>query len=217
MKKEKRDALILNIIGIIFLAWGLLAIIYSLATEPSKVLWFSYSGLVIIGIGILKRNSFIMMTQFNILFLLVALWSLDFFSFLLFKRFPIGVSIPFFTNATLIAKIISMEHIILIPLGSYALYKIKIPKNHSKTLLISIIQVVIVFILSTYLTDPAVNVNCVFETCLPFDFPFPQFISWSLILIPNVLINYFLIINIPWLKPKNKVNDYEGEDRKGSK
>lgn len=196
---SKQD-LTLNIISIIFMIFGLGAFIYFSLSSIGKALWFCYIGLIIMSIAIYKRNSFWLNIQLNLLTISTFLWTIDFIIFIISGHFIIGVSTPFFTTETFIEKIISIEHFIIIPLGFYALYKLKINLKTNKILLATTIQIILIFILTKFISPPSLNINCVTYTCLPFNFPTPYLISWFLIAIPVVFITHYIIANIPLFK-----------------
>lgn len=191
MKKETK----LKLIGSIFLLWGIGAIIdniFKSDTGIAPVLWMSYICLILLSIGILKKDSSLIASQVVIIFIPYLLWNLDFFHQLLTKSSLFGITDYFFTTGNIIGKIIALQHIFNLPLSIYSIYLIGLKRKDFW--IISIIQVTIVFIISRLVTDYEKNVNCVYRNCANFDFGFNYVIEWFLSYIIMIsLASWFLI------------------------
>ncbi len=186
--------IILNTIGVVFIAWGLIAIIKSISEGiPDKVFWMSWQGLIIIGIACLRRNGFLMSTQLNILAIPTILWSIDLAYALATGQFIFGLSANFFSYSSVVKKIILMEHLIIFPFTIYSLYTIKLERTDMWK--ISVLQLVLIFFLTIFLTSPETNVNCAFESCLTFTLPNYQII-WFVFMLSSIAITNILIANI---------------------
>lgn len=197
---KNKDENILNVIGIFLITIGLIAIIDSIIMhDPAGIFWFCYLGLLIIGIGILKRNSFLIISQLNILSIPLILWTIDFI-FLAFGGHSLFGIVDYFTNESIISKIISLQHLITIPLSFYALYLIKIRGKY--LLIINLIYAIIIYLISILL-PVAENINCVQTTCANFTLPLPYPITWFLSNFIIIIVTSFLISKMNFLKEKN--------------
>lgn len=155
----------LNYIGALFLILGILSIFNSLFINqyPGQVLWLCYASLIILGISIIKRNGRLLLSQLNILIIPLIVWTIDFLYQLITQRPFIGITTYMFTQGINLGKILSLQHVITIPLALFALSKIRnIKKGAWK---ISIIQITIFYALSYFLTNTENNINCVFRLC----------------------------------------------------
>lgn len=182
-----------KLIGWFLLFFGLFSIISNLIyDDPANILWFCYIGMVLMGIGILFKKAWLVETQLNILLIPIILWVLDFFFFLFFGEPLLGITDYFFAERPLLFQIISLEHFFSVPLGLYALSRIR-TKPIKLSWLFSIIQLIIIFILTRVIDVNKVNVNWVFENYTPFNFGQFYIINWFVITIIFTLLGYFLI------------------------
>ena len=189
------DDLKLKILAVIVIIVGILAILNSIYTQQyGKMLWFCYIGLIIIGVGILIKNPYIIASQMIITFIPSLLWIIDFTAFSFFNFHVFDITTYFFNSQSLTSRIISFEHFLVVLAPLYALYKIKILNKYKwKIFLFSWIQITIIFILTRLLTSYSDNINCAFYTCLPFDFPFPYIISWVIVMFTYNIATFLLI------------------------
>jgi hypothetical protein len=195
---KKRDEIILNIIGIIPLVIGILAVLNSLYTQnPTQILWMCYISLIIIGIGILARNSFLIMSQLYIITIPLIMWNIDFFYHLFFHSSLWGIANYFFVEKTLnLGKIISLQHIFTIPLSIYAVSKIKLKRTDAWKW--SFAQIFVVYAIISIFFPPEANINCVFAPCGDFNFAGINYrIVWfaavfGMTSITTLTLNYFL-------------------------
>ena len=193
-------------LGILILFYGLLAIVYSIFSgEASWIFWMCYIGMILIGIGTITKNKTLIQSQLNILTIPLFFWTLDFTITLISGNSPFGTTAYFFELKPF-AKIISLEHLFLVPLGITCLFltnkQQKPQKNKNNTIIfLSIIQVIIVISLTLLLTPPSENVNCAFKSCFSFvpsnDFYLLYFFTIALIciLIINTILNRLLSNN----------------------
>jgi hypothetical protein len=195
----KNKNLILNSLGIFILMIGILAIIDSVLNHNySQILWFCYIGLLLIGIGILLRNSWIITSQLNILILPLIFWNIDFF-YRLIARVPLwGITNYFFLPETnIFSKIITLQHLFTIPLSLYCLYIIKIKRKDSWKL--SLLEVGLIFLAVRLFTSRVLNINCVFKSCinqLTANIQIPLTILWFLIFFIIIIVTEFVLNNI---------------------
>ncbi len=201
--KEKGKKIILNIIGVYFLILGITAILLSLLRQmPTQILYACYIGIILIGIGILTRKSFLILSQIYIITIPSIVWGIDFFHWLIFKTPLWGMTDYFFFNSAItLDKFVSLQHFYAIPLAIYTAKLIGKGKNAWK---LSLIQLLIIFIAVKILSPPELNINCVFYSCVNINWMLPYNIVWflisfSIVGITALLLNYFL-----WPKKKRK-------------
>lgn len=171
--------IILNLIGYIFLIWGLAAIIDNILkvdTGIAPVLWISYVCLIVIAIGILKRDSSLIASQVAILAIPYMFWNVDFFYQIFTKSGLWGITDYFFSPGSLTGKIIPLQHIFNVPLSLYCIHLIGLKK--SNFWIISVVQITVTFIISRIVTNYEQNVNCVYRNCANFDLGLPYIIEW---------------------------------------
>ena len=191
MNKEK----ILKLIGYIFLIWGLAAIIdniFKANTGIAPVLWMSYICLIVLSIGILKKDSSLVASQVAIIGIPYILWNIDFFYQLLTKSSLFGLTDYFFTKGKIIGKIISIQHIFNLPLSIYSIYLIKLKRKDFWK--ISLFQISIVFLISRIATNYNQNVNCVYRNCANFSFGLPYILEWFLANMMMISITSYILI-----------------------
>ena len=160
-----------NIVGIIFLIFGVVSIVNSFFLKNFQgILWFCYISLIILGIGFLKKNHFLIKSQLNIIAIPLIIWTFDFIYFLIFKHSLLNIVDYFFLSGPILSKIITLQHIFTIPLAIYTIKFIKpISKNSWK---LSFIQAAIIFILSRIFSNPEQNLNWVYHTSLNLNLPY---------------------------------------------
>ena len=183
-----------NAVGIFLLIWGVLAIGNALyMKEFGLILWQCYIGLIVIGFGIIKRNSSLIGSQLNIIAIPLILWTIDFLYYLITSNSLWGISDYFFVeNRTLLSNLITLQHVFTIPLALFVVYNLRFERKDFWK--ISMIQLVIIYFLSYLLTSREDNINCVFEPCLNINFQFPYAITWfSLSFLMVFLTNYLLV------------------------
>jgi hypothetical protein len=167
--------------------------------HPDWVFWLCYWGMVIVGFGILTENSWLILSQLNILLIPLLFWDIDFIYFLLYKKSLWNIADYFFGEMMWLARFISFEHLFLIPLALLTIYLIKLKRVDAWKL--SLLQMLLFFMLSRWFTDPGYNVNCVFVSCFPF-FPSDAWhpARWFLIIGGFVLITNLIMAKIPRLR-----------------
>jgi len=188
---------------------GIFCIVYAIASYGiyiyignwNQLFPLCYLVLLISGIGMVMKNGDLILSQINILFIIHFFWTIDFFSFLIFGKYLLGVTSYFFTE-TLVFQIISLQHIIFIPLSLICLYLIKSKKKY--TSLLSILEVCIVFPLTFFFTPSQENINCVFKPCIDLNIPIPYFIAWILTFALLIIFTNWVIGMIPIFFKNNK-------------
>jgi len=207
--KKRGKTITLVLLGAFFLILGITAIILSLYRQmPSQILYACYVGIILIGIGILTKKSFIILSQIYILAIPSLIWSIDFIHWLIFNRPLWGITNYFFIDTSAILdKFVSLQHLYLIPVSIYAVKLIGVKRKDAWKL--SLIELTILFAAVVILSPPALNVNCVFSSCMNINFGMPYTLVWFLVSfgmvgITALLLNYFLWIKK--VKNKNRKN-----------
>lgn len=201
MKKVVKK-IILNLIGIYFLILGITAILLSLLRQmPTQILYACYIGIILIGIGILTRKSFLILSQIYIITIPSIFWGIDFVHWLIFKTPLWGMTDYFFFNSAItIDKFVSLQHFYAIPLAIYAVKLIGKGKGAWK---LSLIQIVLTFIAVKILSPPELNINCVFYSCININWGLPYNFIWFLVSFSIVSITAFLLNYFLWPKENN--------------
>jgi len=199
MALDKRKRIILNVIGAVLLVMGILAVSHAIYVGRYElILWLCYFALILIGIGSLRKNSTLILSQLNIMALPLIVWSIDFI-FVLFGGSFLGISEYFFDpRYTIFGKIITSQHLFTLPLGLYALHLLKIKKN--KAWIISLIQLVLIYLLTILFTPEASNINCVFRECFNINFPEPYLVVWFILTFFTVYLTNAILNNLNFLK-----------------
>ncbi len=180
----------LNVLGAISLAYGIFAIIQAIVSgNPGWIFWACYIGLILIGIGSLTKNYLLIKSQLNILTIPLVMWVLDFILIFAFDIHFFGMTDYFFNQITLFARLVSLEHFFLLPLGYTSLYLTKsLTKNPLENAFIfSLIELVFLFGLTKILTLPKDNVNAVFTSRINF-IPNTEFYLFYLFVIGIIMI-----------------------------
>ena len=194
LSNVKNKSIYLDLIGILFLCLGILSVINSIFIlhNPNQLLWFCYWGLIIAGIGMITRNDFLIASQLNILIVPFIIWNIDFFYNLIIRLPLLGLTDYFFISAWNLGKVLSLQHIITVPLALFGLYKIGIKRKDAWKM--SIIQIVLFYLLTILITSPLQNVNCAFRACgniqIAQGYPFMLLgVFIAVILLTNLVIN----------------------------
>ena len=201
----KTKFILLDILGIFFLIWGIIAISVSMYNQnPTQILYACYLGLVLIGIGILTKRSFIIMSQIYILAIPLLVWNIDFLHWIIFNKPLFGITDYFFAEGhSLIGKIISLQHLFTVPIAIYAAKKIGVKRKDAWKW--SFVQITLVYIFVSLFSDPITNINCVSNPCINIDFGLPYRLTWFIIIFSLTFITN-LGINLIVLKNKKKDN-----------
>jgi len=200
--KEKITKIILVSLGIFFIAFGIFAMDYGIYRgKPGWIFWLCYIGMVVIGFGIITKNGYLILSQLNILAIPLFFWNVDFIHFIITGKDLWGITNYFFGEMLWPARLISFEHLFLVPLSLLALYLIKINKKGAWKL--SLVQLVLFFILTQLFTNPDYNVNYAFSSIFPPDSGGAGYVwRWFGYTFTFIILTNFLITKIPGLKPE---------------
>ncbi len=110
MKFNKKKRLIINLIGFFYLLFGVSAIVNTIYQNNSApLLWFCYVGMILLGIGALRKDSLLVASQLNILAIPLIVWTIDLIYGLIMGQTLFGVVDYFFLPGPLLGKIIGSE------------------------------------------------------------------------------------------------------------
>lgn len=203
--EDKTKTILLIIIGIIFLIYGLFAMGYGIYRgKPDWIFWACYIVMVIIGIGCFMKSGYLIASQLSIVATYLLVWDVDFFYQLIFSKPLWGITNYFFKELLLTARLISLEHLFLVPLALWAIYLAGLKrKDHWK---LSILGAMTLIVATLLLTNPIYNVNCAFQSCIPLfsNIPYYSFI-WMMVLIITIMINAFIINKLFYREDINKI------------
>jgi hypothetical protein len=204
--KKKNKFIILDLIGIFFLILGIAAIANSFYNQnPTQVLYMCYVGLILIGIGILTKRSFIIMSQVYILAIPLLIWDIDFLYHLILNKSLFGITDYFFSGgSSLIGRLVSLQHLFTVPLSIYAASLIGVKRKDAWKW--SFIQIIIVYIFVSLFTLPAENINCVYNPCIPIDFGLPYRLTWFIVIFSMTFITSIILNYLPIIKANDKKN-----------
>lgn len=159
---------LLDLFGIFYVTIALLAFYTAITLSGlQSVFWLSYFAFLLIGVGILTRNAYLIGSQIAIVFIPYLVWAIDFVYVLFTNQSLWGITNYVFTTSSFISLIITLQHLFIVPVGLAALASIKFKKTDFWKL--SVAQVAVLFIIARLFSDSHYNINCVFRNCLPFD------------------------------------------------
>jgi len=195
--KTKNKTIFLNLLGAYFLLLGITAIISSLYKQtPSQIFYICYIGMVLIGVGILTRRSFIILSQIYILAIPLLIWDIDFIHWIIFNSPLWGITDYFFLNlSATLDRFVSLQHLYTIPLSIYAVKLIGMKRKDAWKW--SFIQLIIVFLVVTNFSASKLNINCVFYSCTNTNYGFLPYVlvwflaSFGMIIVTSLILNHF--------------------------
>ena len=194
MKFNKKKRLIINLIGFFYLLFGVSAIVNTIYQNNSApLLWFCYVGMILLGIGALRKDSLLVASQLNILAIPLIVWTIDLIYGLIMGQTLFGVVDYFFLPGPLLGKIISLQHLFTIPLGIYLLFLVKLKRKDAWKL--SFVTLIILFFVTRFFTAEFYNINCVYEPCMNFSFGTSIYpIVWFFVSFVGVFLTNSLIV-----------------------
>lgn len=184
----------LNFFGVFYIAISFLAFYNALKYfSPEAVLWISYFTFLILGIGMLFRNPYLIGSQINIIFFPYIVWSIDFIYNLITSRSLWGTTDYVFQPIPYTALIVTIQHIVILPIAFIALYFIKFKRKDFWK--ISFLEISLIFLLTRIFSNPSKNINCIFKNCLPFEINlnYYPFIWFGFYILMIFIVNFILI------------------------
>lgn len=197
---------VLIAIGMFFVLWGCAAIFKSIYFgNYGQILWACWIGFIILGIGIIRKNDSLVVSQLNILAVPWGIWSIDFIYRFIERRSLWGITDYVFTQSQEIDTLVTMAHIVALPLALYALAWLKPTKMHAWK--ISLLELAGLLILTTIFTGTGSDnkINCIYGPCIPIEIPLPAPIPWILAVTLLVFGTNYLITKI-YQKERNLFN-----------
>ena len=201
---DKTKTILLIIIGIIFLVYGLFAMGYAIYRgKPDWIFWACYVVMVIMGIASFMRSGYLIAAGLSVVATYLITLDVDFLYQLIFGKPLWGITNYFFKELFLAARLISLEHLFLVPLGLFAIYLTGLKrKDHWK---ISIMATMAIMGATLLLTNPSYNVNCAFISCIPVFSNVPYYsLTWLLFIIATIFVNAFIINKLFYRKEADK-------------
>jgi hypothetical protein len=185
-------------IGFVFIVFGIIAVLDSfIRGNFMQVLWFSYIALILIGFGLYKKNTSLIITQLNIVIIPFIVWNIDFFYVLLFNSRLLGITDYFFNGSGSALRYITLQHVVIIPVSLLAIYLWKVQKKDLWKF--SLMQVIIFFGVIRTFTSAKANINLAFSP-IPF---LAEYISseiypffWILFYFIMIFIVNFLLVEL---------------------
>lgn len=200
---ERCKDIIIYLIAIIFsLTFVLIVIKFLLSKNYSLLLWVCYLAFPVIIIGLIKKNPYLILSQVVILAIPDLFWVFDFIYLILTGHSPMGL-VVYFPNQIFLEKIVSMQHFYTVPLSLVALSILKLKKNY-KVLLVSLVEIVLVFLLTLLLVPADGNIiNCIHLNCINIKLTFlPPSAIWFMFTFSFVISSYFIITSLPFIRKK---------------
>jgi len=198
--KAKRRGLLLNSLGIFFLAAGILRIIVLISLGDLRYfIWFSNNVLLVIGAGILMHSRLIVTAELCIALIPETLWSIDLIGKLLFNRYIFGVTGYVFEKGFALSAMSSLQHLLIVPLGLFALWFLGSSRDAWK---FSFLHVSLLWIFG-FLIGEKYNLNCVFHYCIGYFKDLNNYmLAWPLIVLFIILLSNLIIQALDFLKKK---------------
>ncbi len=198
--KKKHKFIVLDTLGVLFLVLGMIAMINSIYTKnPSQTLYMCNLGMTLIGIGILTKKSFIIMSQVYILAIPLLIWDVDFFYWLFLGKPLLGITDYFFLDTAFsIGKVVSLQHLFTVPLSIYAASLIGIKRKDAWKW--SFVQITLVYIAVSLISPPELNINCIAKPCVDFYLGLPYGLTWFLIIFGMTFITSNLLNRLKIMK-----------------
>ncbi len=202
---KKRDWILYSIVAVIFLAYLFMLIDILIIKDYFSLFWTCYLAIPLIIIGIIKKNSSLIVSQVIILALTDLFWIFDFLSLIILGHTILGIEqVNIFPFQSWIIKLGNLQHLIVIPLSILALSILKVKRNY-KTLLISLAEISLFFVITLLIVPSSMGVNCINMRCVgvPLTFlPYP--LVWFLLVFSFITASYFIITSLPFIKKKSR-------------
>ncbi len=162
---NQKDRKRLLFVGIILVIIGAVDFIFTLLFEPFyNLLWFSNAITLLLGLALIFMNR-LFMGAILISSAAEIPWVVDFIGRLFFGKGIFGnVTEYMFKNFGFysINFYMELDHLLVIPIALYGAFKIGV---HKKSYLISSAHIILLNILTFYLTPAQKNINCIYHLC----------------------------------------------------
>lgn len=132
----------------------------SILEAPSRMLWYSAAGLLVTAVGLFLRSSLLLTAMFCALVINESVWTISFFSNLIFhKDFTHVAEYAFRPNYPWYKFAITIYHLTLVPAIVIGLATVK--RVHKFGFLAAYVFALILGLLSYLFPDAKENVNCI--------------------------------------------------------
>jgi hypothetical protein len=197
--REKEATLL--VIGFLLFAFGFFGILNQAFLEDiGGVFWLCYTALILMGIGILRKNDFLITSQLNLLAIPLIVWTVDFFYFLISGASKFGIVDYLFSDRTLLSTIVSTQHLFTLPLGLICLWLIGLKRKDSWV--ISAYEILLIYVITILFTSERLNINCVYESCVDLGFSMSGIYAlwWFVSMFVMVFVTNFVLVKIFYKK-----------------
>ncbi len=204
MKTER----LLVVAGYIFLVWGILDIvlkvsIYSLS--ELDFIWFCSITLFILAFGLIYKSDILLNSFLSMALLVQPIFVLDYVWIAFFNKPLNGLSLFVFQPGFRLLEFIdNTRHLLMIPIGFYAVFINS--KENKKSYVFITLFIMALLVFSYMFTPKYANTNCVFEPCVnQFGISLSGFVYFIFFLIEMIILSLFInsLINIA-LKKSHK-------------
>lgn len=163
--EKKIRWLTLRALGVIYIALGILAIFNSFYFDnQANIFWFCYLGVFLIGVGMIANKEKLVRSQLYILIIPDIVWIVDFLSYYFIGgNTLLGIVDYIFIAGPLLPKLVSLQHIVTVPLGLYLARAMDFKKDW--IWLVSVAQLAVFFVLTRLFTSAEENINCAWRVC----------------------------------------------------
>ncbi len=186
--KERGKEIVLRTIGAILIFIGGVSIFYSIFDgRPEEIIWLCYIGALIMGFGFLLRKDYLVISQFIILLIPLIIWDIDFVFYFIKGESFFGIADYFFYTDGIANRLISLQHILVLPLMVLGVYFIEWSSWAWK---LSLGEMGLIFVLGRLFTSESLNMNCVFRNCLPFSVGSYEIVWFVVVIFGVLLINF---------------------------
>jgi hypothetical protein len=207
MKNKTKEIILYVIVTLltVVLLGGI--IFYFTSRIYTGLLWICYPTITLIIWGILYKKPNLILSQLMLIIVPDLIWTVDFVGILVTGNSFLGVANYFFEPGSLLRKLVTLQHLFVIPLSILALSIIKTDKIKLKLLLISFAELMIFFALSFILpSDYSINCLPTSTGCTSFVFPetIPYPLMWIIVEFSFVFISYLIFRFLPFIRNKKK-------------
>lgn len=160
--------------------------------------------MILIGIGILSKNSSLILVELNILGISLILWSIDFL-YQAATNVPLwGITDYLFRGDLIIPKIVSLQHLYTVPILLFTLSLLKI--KHYNLWAISLLQALFIQIITLRYTLPQENINCVYRSCISFlPLTWHYQIIWSIGMFVIIFVTNKVIVSTALFRTQRRI------------
>lgn len=194
---KKSDNWLFYLFGTYLVLIGILAFINAFLHLDSAIpLWFCYIAVFLIGIGILTKNSDLIVIQLNLILISLIFWNIDFFYQLITGNSLWGITDYFFVIGWMnsLGNFLTLQHIYTIPVAVGFVYLLGIRRRDLWKF--SFLEAAVLFFIGFFFSPKSMNANCVFDSCVNFislKAPYYQFLWFLAVFLMIFLSNKALI------------------------